>query len=224
MRYRAPLALAVAIAVTGGVVPTLAGAKTSLRKPPKPKPVCQLVKDPSGDDDWASLKKQYGTGADVHSGDITAVDVATGAKTVVAVLALQTTDYKPDDATTAGYLHWHVVFKIKDVSYSFERVVKRTTDAATGAATTTDTFGVGTAKSDVVPTVEVTTTSVRFTVPRSAVPGLTGKNATITNIYGSTSIEHLGATNGVDSASDSSGTGSPAVTYKDRTPSCLNPK
>ena len=99
MRTRSILALLAVIAL---VAAQGAGAATKKKKPPAPKPktYCNLLVDPAGDGDIAPGVNDKGI-------DILGGDLATGKKTMVAVLRLADTNYSVshDPWTLTGF-HW----------------------------------------------------------------------------------------------------------------------
>jgi hypothetical protein len=100
MRSRSLLAAAAVLAL---VVAPSAHAVTKA-KPKKPKPLCNLLTDKPGDSDW-DLAPGVVKPASL---DILGGDLATGPKTMVAVLRLASTDFSPtaDPWSRSGY-QWH---------------------------------------------------------------------------------------------------------------------
>jgi hypothetical protein len=97
MRTRSVLAAAAAFAL---IVAPAAGAATKHKPKPKPKPkvYCNLLTDPSGDGTSKTVLLEKSSGLDVLGGDL-----ATGAKTMVAVLRLGSTNFSSDTWAKTGY-------------------------------------------------------------------------------------------------------------------------
>lgn len=164
--------------------------------------VCHLVRDGAKDTTLASpLTAVSGSSVDIRS-----VDVATGAKTLVVVLRLGSSNVAADPAATLG-LTWDVMFRIGNAGHRFGRrlgpggVVLGDTATAAGKPIA----GVKT---------KVAGNAVTWTVPRSAVPKLRGRGAVLTGFYASTWTPLLT----YDQAPDS---GSGGGSYTDRQRSCV---
>jgi hypothetical protein len=209
---------------TASHAPAKNGVSAAKKKPAPPKrtPRCKIVTDPSGDTNWQDYRS-HTNGADesqldVDAEDITSVDVATGQKTFVAVLRLKTTDLSDPKLRQPSAPEWQVRFTIHGVNYHFERIADAN-DASSlqsGPHSFTDTLLIGPATSSTKPAVTMAGNSVTFTVPRSAIPDLTGANVTINGIAGWT---------GMGGPVDDAGMGAVAAgSYQDRWPSCVNPK
>jgi hypothetical protein len=185
----------------------LCAAAAALLAPALPasgKPVCNLVSDKSGD----AVFGFAGQGTPAPAFDILSYDVATGQKTLVAVLRLKSTDAKADNAAALG-LTWTASFHVGDKAYTLER---RLGPQPSGGAVT-DTASVdGKPMSGV--TVNVAPGTITWTVPRADVAPLKAKHAVVTGLFAqsSSSLSH-------DWAPDS-GTGS-NVQYPDRAASCV---
>jgi hypothetical protein len=193
MRTRHVLLCAAAAALIAPALPAASG-----------KAVCNLVSDKPGD----AVVGFAGQGAPAPAFDILSYDVATGKRTLVAVLRLKSTDAKADNAAALG-IGWTVSFHVGDKSYSFEH---RLGPQASGGAVT------DTASVDGQPLagvkVSVAPGTISWTVPRASVTPLKAKNAYVTGLFSqaTSSLSH-------DWAPDS-GTGS-GVRYPDRAASCV---
>jgi hypothetical protein len=168
---------------------------------PKPKPVCYLVTDAEGDGHSSTLSVLSSPAL-----DITSVDVATGKKSVVAVLRLKTTSL--DDPVANLSMSWIVPFVINGHTYRFQR----THGSAPNGAFANHFYDGSTEMPE--PAVTVDATSIRFTVPRSSVRDLKKPRQVLVNFGGSTTVNGGNA----DTAQ-----GAPTLKYADLTPSCLNP-
>lgn len=166
-------------------------------------PVCKLVEDKADDASTSSLT----TGVIAYKAlDIRSFDVATGNKSLVAVLRLASTNKADHPVTDTMGLTWAVTFRINDADYRFTRKLNNSgqaTDTASGA---------GQALSGVK--VAVTKDAVTWTVPRGNVPALRKAGATLTGFYASAST-----VGGIDQAPDD-GRGSGKI-YKDKQASCV---
>ena len=83
--------LVATLAALGLIVAPAAGAATKAKPKPKPHVYCNLLTDDHNDGTWLVPGVKSG-GLDIQSGDL-----ATGAKTMVAVLRLGSTDFKTAD-------------------------------------------------------------------------------------------------------------------------------
>ena len=167
-------------------------------------PVCNLVTDPANDTGLGAPQSPVRTPA--H--DITSIDVATGKKTLVVVMRLTSTKITDDPAASNG-MNWQVQFKIGTVSHVFKRAVTRD-----GAFTDTATQD-GKAIAGLV--VKADAKSITWTVPRTNVPKLKGKNVMLAQFYSATASTGLSYDYAPDGARPSD------KTYMDRTQSCLRP-
>lgn len=109
MRVRTILTCVLAISLVGA---TSAVAATK----PRPKPLCTLLKDDSGDGTWV-VPVVESPALDIISGDI-----STGPKTMVAVLRLGSTDFAPtsDKWSSTGYSWSFGVTSSLGQKYQFE--------------------------------------------------------------------------------------------------------
>jgi hypothetical protein len=192
-------ALALALAATAVATPAFAKAK--------PKPVCKLVLDIEGDAHRRPVTALPVTIFESAALDITSADVASGAKTLVAVVRVKTTDVSSDPYAPLGY-GWSFNFRIMSTAYSLER--RRSIDS-NGSASYKDTFTIGTT-SAALPAGSKTSmdaTSYTWVIPRSAIPGFK-KKSVLTGLQAVTSVFGGNA--------DAAGT---AKTYLDLTPSCV---
>jgi hypothetical protein len=190
LRRLALCTLAVSLVATA---PT-AHAATKKKPKPKPKPVCNLLVDVSGDGRSTVMPTVEGAPM-----DITGADIATGTKTLVAVLRVGTTDASSYNWAKLGY-GVSMQFKILGKTYTFERKRKAGT-----AETYEDTFQNGPVKS-----VAVTPTSIAWTIDRTAIDDLKKPKIVITNL---TASSRPFVSNG--------DAGSSTKTYADKYPSCV---
>lgn len=188
MRTRLVLTCSLALSLAAAGAPAFA-AKA---KPP----VCRLVVDAKGDG-----HPQPAPALKSNALDITGADVATGKKTVVAVLRVVDTDTANDPLARMG-MEWSVNFSVKGTTYSFQR--RRTAGLAEGYRYTFNGLSLD-AKA-----VRETKTEIRWTVARSAVPEL--KKAKL-------ALENLAATSRWFTFNGDAATSTKK--YADLTPSCL---
>ena len=166
-------------------------------------PVCNLVKDKTGD---ASLNATAAAVYQVKPLDIRSYDVATGKKTLVAVLRVGSTKPADDQFTSKSGLRWTVHFSIDGAGYSFTRKLDGAGKASDSA--TAD----GAALSGVKAT--MTGDTVTWTAPRSAFPKLRGRGVRIGGLYADSSSPGF-----YDQAPD--GGRSSDTTYTDGAKSCV---
>jgi hypothetical protein len=112
MRTRSVIAAVAVLAVTAAPV---ANAAAKPKPKPKPKPLCSLIKDDTGDVHWLL------PGVSSPALDIVSGDVATGPKTMVAVLRLAGTDLSTakDPTAAAGYSWFIATTSSLGHSYAF---------------------------------------------------------------------------------------------------------
>jgi hypothetical protein len=172
--------------------------------PASAKTLCNLVSDKPGD----AIVGVAGQGVPAPAYDILSYDVATGKKTLVAVLRVKSTDPKADNAAALG-MTYTVTFQIGGKTLKFDRKIGP--QASGGAVTDTTTID-GAPLAGVKVTVAPGT--ITWTVPRGNVAPLKAKKPVVTGLYSQTtsSMSH-------DWAPDS-GTGS-SVQYPDKAPSCV---
>jgi hypothetical protein len=199
MRLRHALGTALVLGLVAGAVhsPAIAAVK-------KPKPLCKIITDESGDGSSRSVGLISSPALDILSADI-----ATGKKTVVAVLRVATTDVKSDTWIRLGY-RWSLSFNIQGINYAFQR--QTTTDKVSGAVTYSDTYTVGT-NAGPMPAGSVTkmdATSYTWTIPRSAVPGLKKPRQVLNDLQ---TISYVNGGNADQAAT--------ATKYPDQYPSCV---
>jgi len=187
----------------GLLAPVATAPATAKPKPkPKPKPVCFLITDESNDS-GGSYKSSKAL-------DVSSADVATGAKTLVAVLRVQTTDMNGDTWAPVGY-SWFVGWTIQGVKYAV--TARRSLDTSKAAWTYKFAYTIGVTETDwpdswAKPVIGPT--SYTWTMPRTAIPGLKKPGQVLTDLQSGS-----GALGGnADQASSKN-------TYKDRTPSCV---
>jgi hypothetical protein len=187
-----------------GLVATGSSA-TAATKPKPPPPVCNLMTDEPGDGHDQTLKPVSSPTLDIVGGD-----VATGKKTIVSVLRVKSTTVAGDKVAERG-IHWQAQVTVGPKQINFDRHV--TTNFVSGAQTIDDSFTVtGVTVDPKVLKVTMNATEIRWTIPRSAVPGLKAK-ASFTGIGGFTRDFWGAADNGVSLTRN----------YVDLTPSCLKP-
>jgi hypothetical protein len=216
MRSRTALATALASVAALAASPAAYAGHIAKRTPPPP---CQVLRDKSGDGTWDI--------APVSSPliDITSADVATGAKTVAAVLRVASTKVDPTDPVAQLGPTWMLKFQIGVASYLFSRTLDNalpSTSGGIGASTwSVKARGVevarvsetGVASGGLV--VSTDATSMRWTIPRSLVPELAKPKQVLSGFNATTSV--FGAS--ADSPDDV--TAWVKATYRDRAPSCV---
>ena len=153
---------------------------------------CPSLTDPAGDAIWDVVPA-------VTSGarDIVSADVSTGPTTLVATLRLASLS----PSTSSGFTTWRLGWGIGGATHAVEARV------ATGQP-----IAVYSSPSGSVPvsfTVDRAASTVTWTVPRSAVPGLTG--ASLSNLYAMTALLSTSA----DEAF------APGTFHVDGTPGCI---
>lgn len=189
MRPRLVLTCSLALSLAAAGAPAFAAAKA---KPP----VCGLITDAKGDG-----HPQPAPALKSSALDITGADVATGKRTVVAVLRVVATDTANDPLARFG-MEWSVSFSVKGTTYTFQR--RRTAGVAEGYRYTFN--GLALEAKDV----RETKTDIRWTVARSAVPELKKPRLTLENLAATSRWFTFNA----DAATS-------AKRYADLTPSCL---
>jgi hypothetical protein len=183
--------LSVAVLATGGVAS--AGR------------ACNLLKDADND---VTVLGPPGVLPPVPALDIKSADVATGAKKLVVIMRLASTDFKASQFGPFG-VEYQLQFVIGDVTHSFSHKLNA------NGSTYTDTATVGGTPISGL-SMKVTGTTITWTVPRTAVPSLkpAKKKAVLTGFFAKAT-----STGAHDYAPDDS---RPSTnTYTDRTPSCL---
>jgi hypothetical protein len=145
------------LAGTSASVPAFAAAR--------PKPVCHLITDGTGDGTSHSVGVISSSALDITSGD-----VATGKKTVALVLRVVTTNVANDPWAHLGY-SWSMKFEVLGTSYA---VIRRLTTNTDGSVTYKDSLTIGTTTTDLPAgsSTKMDATSYTWVIPRSAVPGL----------------------------------------------------
>ncbi len=188
------------LAAAALVVVAPAGAHAG---PAKPKTVCNLLPDKSGDGGLRALSYDFVT-VNSPALDILSADFATGAKNIVATIKVESlaVEQDPQAMTQARYAF---SFKVKDVAYDFVLV-------RDWQGETTFSFSGGSATG----TVNLSTNTITFTTSRRNVKELSKKGQKLTDLKAVTENESPIGSN-ADSAT------SPTLTYADRTPSCLKP-
>jgi hypothetical protein len=182
--------------VLSAIVLGLVATTPSYAAVKKPKPVCNLLTDPSGDGRSSVMPTVEGAPLDIIS-----ADVATGKKTLVGVLRVGSTDASAHHWAKAG-MGVSLQFKILGTSYAFERKRKAGT-----AEDYTYTFQGGPVKS-----FAVTKNTITWTIDRTAIADLKKPRILITGITASSRPFFSNA----DAAS------APAnKTYADKYPSCV---
>ncbi len=167
---------------------------------------CNLVSDGSGD---ANFIGPAGVAPNVNQLDIRSGDVATGKKTLVVVLRLESADGKGAQAAALG-MTYQVSFAISGVQHVFKRTLPMGGSAYTDSATANGVAIAGLAvKSDAK--------TITWTVPRANVPKLKSatKKTVITGIF-----LQATAPEAHDYAPNDSRPSS--ATYPDRAPSCVS--
>jgi hypothetical protein len=217
MRSRTALATALAsVAALAAAPAAYAGHAAAKRTPPRP---CQVLRDKSGDGTWDI--------APVSSPliDITSADVATGAKTVAAVLRVASTKVDPTDPVAQLGPTWMLKFQIGVASYAFYRTLDNGLPSTSGGIGTytwsVKARGVevarvsetGVASGGLV--VSSDATSMRWTIPRSLVPDLAKPKQVLSVFNATTNLSGASA----DSPDDT--TAWVKATYRDRAPSCV---
>jgi hypothetical protein len=163
MRMRRTVLSTIALALLAPMASAPAVAKAK-PKPKPPKPVCNLITDETNDS--GGLYKSS------KALDVTSADVATGKKTLVAVVRVQTTDMSNDTWAPVGY-SWFFGWTIVGTKYAVS--ARRSFSSADMAFTYKFQWTIGTTTIDwpsswAKPTIDKT--SYKFVVPRSAIPGL----------------------------------------------------
>jgi hypothetical protein len=193
MRLRRALLCGLAI----GLVATT-GANAASR--PKPKTLCNMLSDPSGDGKWKNAPQVVTSPAL----DVTGGDVATGPKTLVAVMRVTTTDTSSDNfAKTLGYW-WKFSAVAGGTRYLF--TVRRSI-----GPTPTETWTATVGDVDVPFTHSTTPTSFIWTVKRSDVKAMSRPRQVWMNF--------TGTSNAMSSTADDADTRT--TRYPDRAPSCV---
>ena len=179
--------LAVSLAVTAA--PAFAKAR--------PKPVCNLLVDPEGDG-------KSTVGGDVIKSpalDIIGGDVATGAKTVVAVLRVKTTSTSGDNVALMG-MRWSLNTSINGKDYTF--TVSRSFGPTDGRNPSVSNMANG-----VLPVLTIQPNAYVFTVDRKGFDTL--------KPGGKILVKSAGSGVGFNNADGATS----LKTYVDRTPSCV---
>lgn len=135
-------------------------------------PVCNLLVDKVDD---ASVRPEAASVYKNKPLDIRSFDVATGKKTLVAVLRVGSTKPADDPITSAAGLTWTVNFTVKESKYAFSRKLD-------GSGKPTDT-----ATADGAPlsgvSVAMTGDTITWTAPRAAISKLRGSGVKIGGFF-----------------------------------------
>ena len=171
--------------------------------------LCLQIKDAAGDSSF------HGTPMAPASLDILSADIATGTKSLVAVLRLKSLTRDP--------------YQLTGTSYTFRFTVggaqQTLTYAVSAGGTTTSTYEPAGANSDVSAksTLDPAAGTITWTVPRKTVPGLKSKGASLSGLaVDATSPVYVNE--GAGSFTFSMNTADSASTskaYKDGTKTCL---
>jgi hypothetical protein len=191
-----------ALVALGLLAPVATAPASAKPKPKPPKPVCFLIKD--------DLNDSGGSYKSSKALDVTSADVATGAKYLVAVVRVQTTNMDGDVWAPVGY-RWFFGWTIQGVKYAVS--VRRSLDTTKAAYTYKWSYTVGLTESDWPdswPKPVITPASYSWTMPRTAVPGLKKPGQLLVDLQAGS----LALGGNADQASS-------ATKYKDRTPSCV---
>ncbi len=184
----------------GTIVLAVASSGATAYAAKKPTPMCKMITDPDNDGGM----KPAGFIVKSDAAEITGGDVASGKKTVVGLLRVKSTSISGDTWGNLG-VTVNLSFVVQGATYTFSRSYSGSsvTNRFKGAAGWTD-----------LPAsqVKVTGTEIRWTVPRSAVPGLKKPRQTFSGISASSTINGTGA----DAAPTTKKIG-------DQYPSCLKP-
>ena len=179
-RSFAALAVVAALATPG--LPA-AHATPTLKKPSAP---CNTLPDKTNDADLAN------TGVTSPLLDIVSADVATGAKTVSAVLRVGSTQPQTTDPIAlVGGVEWHLSFHIKNDLYEFLRTLddvppgSYTSSLKVNGTTVARQSGTSSSGSLVVTT---DATSIKWTVPRALVTGLAKPHQVLTQFGAHTAV------------------------------------
>jgi hypothetical protein len=211
MRSRSGLAAVLAAAAALTSTPAAYAGHAPAKGP------CQVLRDKTGDGtwDWAPLSSPLI--------DITSADVATGAKTVVAVLRVASTKVDVTDPVAQLGPTWMLKFQIGVASYDFYRTLDNALPSTSGdpGSYTWSVKARGVEVAKVTSSgasgglvVSTDATSMRWTIPRSLVPDL-AKSKVLTVFNATTSVFGGSADSPDDSASWVK------ATYRDRAPSCV---
>lgn len=200
MRVRSVLGAVVALALI--VAPATAMAKAKAKPKPKPKVYCNLLTDKPGDGKW------FVPGVSSSNLDIVGGDIATGAKTMVAVLRLGGTNFSPtsDPWSNLGY-SWRIGVQstlgqtyVFNASLHFGGTV--TGSATAGGIGVPVTFAVDQAKN-----------TFTWTMKRSDAKFLARPKNVFHGFYANSFVE--------SSSADSTDATPPSDTYPDRGLSCV---
>lgn len=201
MRLRSILGVVVGLAL---IVAPATGAMAKAKAKPKPKVYCNLLTDQANDGNW------FVPGVSSAGLDILGGDVATGAKTMVAVLRLRGTNFTPtgDPWSNLGY-SWRIGVQsslgqtyVFNASLHFGGTV--TGSATVAGAGVPVTFAVDTAKN-----------TFTWTLKRSDAKNLARPKNVFHGFYANSYVE--------SSSADSTAPTAPSNTYPDRGLSCLKP-
>ena len=164
-----------------------------------PAKVCNLVPDSPTDGGWEPFPTLYSP-----TTEITAVDMASGARNVSLVLKLKSTAFQQTDLVKYMTATWSVAFTLGPDTFATHRHTSYTGEVVEDSMTrNSDKLG--------KPTVTVDATSITWTFPRSWIPQLSKSKQVFKDLRGSTSM--LLAT--ADSAFVN------GMKYNDKTPSCI---
>ena len=201
MRPRSVLVAIALLALVAGA--PAANAKTKAKakaKPkPKPKPVCMLLTDKAGDGSFLAAPVNSPT-LDIVSGDM-----ATGAKTIVAVLRLTSADFAHDYMSHLGFNWYIAATSTTGHSFAFDAdldpaggwTIRAKVDSAQLPAAAT--------------AFKIDGNSLVWTVQRSASPELTRPKLVLRLFRAGSEVESATA-DSTDVAK---------TTYTDRQPSCV---
>jgi hypothetical protein len=195
---------ALALGLCAAVVTT--GVAGAAAKPPaKPKPVCNLVTDETGDGSFIVTPNAKAL-------DVVSADIASGAKTVKAVIRVAGMESHP---TTALGVEYKINFTVGGVSQFLRYQNSTGLGEYYDFGDQSGTNGGSVSNGDADGAIDKAKGTITITAPKSAFPGM--KNGTATDIVVRSYVS-LGAV--FEEADDAVGT----KPYKDMTPSCVAAK
>lgn len=201
---------AVALAAAFSAVP-MTSAIPMTAAAAAPRKACNMLTDVSGDAYYDALKSQQVSAGNTI--DIRSADVATGKKTLVAVLRLTSTARGQTDPSALA-VQWTLEFTVGKDRFEVNRRYAYPGEAVPPTAWLSVN---GALASGATPTVTVSGNSITWTVQRSQVPALRRANFTVANLVAATTAGTW--VTGRDAAPEFGAKGS--AVYRDRQPSCV---